>query len=153
VKAELALKLGTPGDPRALLESGIKKSLDKVLGFPATVAVVPNPTYVPDQARKDAYVAKVLAEYDAAANDDAKLNVIMKEYYIALYGNGIDANNNYRRTGKPDNMQLARTSAPGSYTRSMLYPSNLVNLNQNAEQKSGVDVRVFWDNNPAGFIK
>jgi len=77
----------------------------------------------------------------------------MKEYYIALFGNGIDANNNYRRTGKPDNMQLTRAASSCSYTRSMLYPSTLVNLNQNASQKSGVDVRVFWDNNPPGFIK
>jgi Starch-binding associating with outer membrane/Susd and RagB outer membrane lipoprotein len=153
LKSELALKLATPGDPRVLLESGIKKSLAKVISFPATVGVVPTASFVPDQARLDAYVAKVLAEYDAAPNDDARLNVIMKEYYIALFGNGIDANNNYRRTGMPNNMQLPRTSAPGSFTRSMLYPSNLVNLNQNAEQKSGVDVRVFWDNNPPGFIK
>ena len=61
-----------------------------------------------------------------------KLNIIMKEYYIALWGNGIDAINNYRRTGKPDNMQFTRTAAPGSFTRSMLYPANLVNLNLNA---------------------
>ena len=43
------------------------------------------------QARIDGYVAKVLAQYDAATTNDAKLNVIMKEYYIALWGNGVDA--------------------------------------------------------------
>jgi hypothetical protein len=50
-------------------------------------------------------------------------------------------------------MQFTRTANPGSFTRSMLYPSTLVNLNLNASQKSGVDVQVFWDNNPPGFIK
>ena len=32
--------------------------------------------------------------------DGDRLNVIMKEYFIALWGNGIESYNNYRRTGK-----------------------------------------------------
>jgi Starch-binding associating with outer membrane/Susd and RagB outer membrane lipoprotein len=156
VKAECALKLGTAGNPRTLLESGIRKSIDKVTNFNVAIGASLGTTdtaYVATTFRINNYVNKVLALYDAATSDDQRLNIIMKEFYIALWGNGVDANNNYRRTGKPDNMQLTRAASPGSYTRSMLYPSTLVNLNQNASQKSGVDVRVFWDNNPAGFIK
>jgi len=77
----------------------------------------------------------------------------MKEYYIALWGNGLDAYNNYRRTGKPENMQFTQEADPGAFNRSMIYPSVHVNLNQNAAQKSSQAVQVFWDNNPAGFIK
>lgn len=155
VKAESALKLGTAGNPRTLLESGIRKSIAKVTGFASSIGftLTTDTAFVTTPFRINNYVNKVLAQYDAATTDDQRLNIIMKEYYIALWGNGVDANNNYRRTGKPDNMQLTRAAASGSYTRSMLYPSNLVNLNQNASQKSGVDVRVFWDNNPPGFIK
>jgi len=156
VKAESALKLGTAGSPRALLESGIRKSIAKVTGFAAAIGSVMPTTdtaFVATPFRINNYVNKVLASYDAAASDDQRLNIIMKEYYIALWGNGIDAINNYRRTGKPDNMQFTRAAAPGSFTRSMLYPATLVNLNLNASQKSGVDVQVFWDNNPPGFIK
>jgi hypothetical protein len=154
LKAEGALKLGTAGTTRTLLESAVRKSLDKVIGYPTSVSVIiSNPAFIPDQAKKDAYVTKVLALYDAATTDDQRLNVIMKEYYIALWGNGLDIYNNYRRTGKPDNMQPTINAAPGEFIRSNLYPSDYVNLNQNAIQKSNVGVRVFWDNNPAGFIK
>ena len=95
----------------------------------------------------------VLAKYDATTTNDEKLEIIMKEYYIALWGNGIDAFNNYRRTGKPGNMQLPIVSAPGAFTSSMFYPSVHVNRNNTAAQKTGVDKHVFWDTNPAGFNK
>jgi hypothetical protein len=156
VKAECALKLGTAGTPRTLLESGIRKSIAKVTGFATAIgSALPttDTNFVATPFRINNYVNKVLASYDAATSDDQKLNIIVKEFYIALWGNGVDAFNNYRRTGKPDNMQLTRTANPGSFTRSMLYPATLVNLNLNASQKSGVDVQVFWDNNPPGFIK
>lgn len=153
LKAEGALKLGTAGNARALLESGVRKSVDKVVAFPSTISVAVPATLLPDAAKKDAYVVKVLALYDAATTDDQRLEVIMKEYYIALWGNGLDAYNNYRRTGRPANMQPTLNANPGEFVRSHLYPSDFVNLNQNAVQKSGVGVRVFWDNNPPGFIK
>lgn len=152
IKAEAALILGTAGNPRTLLENGVRKSLTKVIGFPATINVTPAASFVPDQARQDAYVAKVLALYDAAATNDARMEVIMKEYYIALWGNGLDAWNSYRRTGKPGNMQPTIDPNPGSFTRSMLYPSVYVNRNINAQQHT-VDSRVFWDTNPPGFVK
>ncbi|MBC8032797.1 MAG: SusD/RagB family nutrient-binding outer membrane lipoprotein [Chitinophagaceae bacterium] len=152
LKAEAALLLSTAGSPRTLLESGVRKSFTKVIGFPATINVTPPAIYVPDAAKQDAYVAKVLALYDAATTNDARMEVIMKEYYIALWGNGVDIWNNYRRTGKPGNMQPTIDPNPGSFTRSMLYPSVFVNRNVNAQPKT-VDAQVFWDTNPAGFIK
>ena len=106
-----------------------------------------------NQPRLDGYVSKVLALYDAATTTNEKLDVIMKEYYIALWGNGLDAYNNYRRTGKPTNMQPTRLVGSGEYIRSHLYPSVYINRNQNAVQKSSVGLRVFWDTNPPGFIK
>lgn len=154
LRAEAALVLSSPGNARTLLESGVRKSLAKVIGFPATIGVTPNATYVPSAARQDDYVnTYVLARWDAAATTNDKLDVLMKEYYIALWGNGIDAYNNYRRTGKPGNMQLPIVAAPGAFASSMFYPSVHVNRNNTATQKSGVDVKVFWDNNPPGFNK
>lgn len=153
LKAEAALTLSTAGDPRALLEGAIRKSMAKVIGYPATIGFAVPAAAVPTQQRIDDYIVKVLALYDAATTNSAKLNIIVKEWYLALWGNGLDAYNNYRRTGKPENMQLTRLSAPGEFTRSMFYPANYVNLNLNASQKSSVGAKVFWDNNPAGFIK
>jgi hypothetical protein len=154
-KAECALTIGTNGNARTLLENGIRRSMAKVAGFPAVIgagASVPT-AFAMTQARIDGYVNKVLAAYDAATTNDAKLNVIAKEYYLALWGNGMEVYNLYRRTGKPDNLQYMLNPNPGNFTRSMFYPSNYVNLNKQAVQKSDVDVQVFWDNNPPGFIK
>ncbi len=156
VLAEAALELGTTGDARALLEEGIRASISKVVAFPATVGVTVPTTRVPTPEKITAYVANVLASYDAAASNDEKLNIIMKEYYIAAFGNGIEPYNNYRRTGKPDNLQLCVTTpSPGLFIRSYLYPSVYVNRNINApaQKAPGAAVKVFWDNNPDDFIK
>jgi hypothetical protein len=153
MKAEAALVLGTAGNPRTLLESGIKGSFAKVLGFPATVGVTVPAEYLPSQARRDAYISKVLAAYDAAASMDAKLDVLIKEYHLALFGNGVDAYNTYRRTCKPSNIQPMTSPNPGAFIRSHLYPSVHVNLNQTVTQKAGTDVKVFWDNKTTGCTR
>lgn len=135
------------------MENGIRASFAKVLGFPATISVTVPASFVPTQTQLDNYVTKVQNMYTAAATNNERLNVIMKEYYIALWGNGLDAYNNYRRTGLPNNFQYTLLPDPGAFIRSHLYPSVHVNLNQNATQKASVAVQVFWDNNPAGFIR
>jgi hypothetical protein len=153
LQAEAALTIGTTGTPRTLLESGVRKSMAKVIGYPATIGFSVPASFVPSAARIDAYVAKVLAAYDAATTNAARLDVIMKEWYIAAWGNGMEAFNNFRRTGKPANVQFTRLADPGTFTRSMLYPATYVNLNKTAQQKASVATQVFWDNNPPGFIK
>ena len=151
LQSEIALKMGigTAGTPRALLEAGIRGSIAKVIGFPATISVTV--TTPPTPAAIDAYVNNVLASYDAAANDAARLEIIMREYYIALWGNGVEAYNNYRRTGMPSNMQPVKSTAtPGFFPYSNFYPAVYVNRNQNAPtQKNIGDAtnKVFWDNN------
>ncbi len=147
IRAEAALTLNTLDDARAMLESAILKSMIKVSSF---ASLEGGDGVSIDQADVDAYILTVLTEYDAASND-GKLNIIMREYYLAAWGNGIEAYNGYRRTGKPENMQPTRLPASGNYYRTFLYPSNYVTLNANASQKENT-VQVFWDNNPAGFI-
>ncbi len=148
VKAEAALILGTTGTPRALLESGVRKSIATVVAFPATVGITVPAARVPTTAAIQAYVDKVLELYDAAATNSDKLNVIMKEYYIALWGNGIESYNNYRRTGMPRNMQPNLNPTPGPFLRSMPYPGSFANRNNNVTQKTTTNVKVFWDTNP-----
>ena len=135
---------------RTRMESGIRKSINKVINFPAAIgySVAIPPNLVPTAARITNYVDKVLAAYDAATTTDARLNIIMKEYYMALWGNGVDAYNMYRRTNKPGNFQYTYETNPGLFINSHLYPSVFVNRNLNAAQKSGVGVQVFWDKNP-----
>ena len=141
---------------RTRMESGIRKSISKVINFPCIITHSPaiNPALVPDATRINAYVNKVLSAYDAAATTDAKLNILIKEYYIALWGNGSDAYNMYRRTNKPANMQLVVGEPdPGIFINSHLYPSVFVNRNINATQKANVGVQVFWDKNPPNSRK
>ena len=75
----------------------------------------------------------------------------MKEYYLALYGNGLEAYNNYRRTGYPDLQGVVISGT--TFPRSFYLPSSELNSNDNPDlvQKSLTD-QVFWDTNPANFI-
>jgi len=135
---------------KTLLTSGIQKSMDKTLAFGeldggADLSLAPTDDDVAD------YIAEVDALYDAAVGDE-KLNLIAKEFFVALYGNGIDAYNFYRRTGYPNDLQPDREPNPGAFVRSFLYPAVYANNNSNVTQKATVTEKVFWDNNPdAGF--
>lgn len=164
MRAEAALTLSTGEDARALLKSGMEKSINKVLIFkslvPATlsrtvvvkgVSYTIDQLYVPTSDDVKKYVDYVLAKYDAAASADAKLDIVVKEYLIALFGNGLEAYNLYRRTGKPDNMAPALEPNPGPYIRSFFLPADHVNLNGNTSQKT-LTQQVFWDTNPADFV-
>lgn len=151
LRAEYELMLNNnTANARIRLENGVRYSIKKVIEFPAAIsypAAIPD-TRVPDAARINGYVNKVLTAFDNATTTSAKLNIIMKEYYMALWGNGVDAYNLYRRTNKPENIQYVLEENPGPFINSHLYPSVFVNRNLNAAQKSSVAVQVFWDNNP-----
>ena len=140
---------------RVSLEAAIKNSMAKVTGFPATLGVTPSATYAANATTIAAYVSFVLAAYDAA-NDNGKLEVIMKEYYLSTWGNGWEAYNAYRLTGFPKNMQQTVYSAtPGFFIRSFYYPSVYVNRNLNAPTQKALGAKVdkvFWDNNADNFI-
>jgi len=153
LEAEAALILETSGDAESLMESGIRASFSKILGYPATIGVSVNESYVPTETEKNDYVDYVKDIYESAGSSDAMLDIIIKEYYLALWGNGIEPFNNYRRTGKPANMQPVLQTNPGPFIRSYIYPNVYVSLNLNAEQKANNLVKVFWDTNPDDFIK
>jgi len=164
LRAEAALTLGTNDNARALLESGMRKSIAKVQSFSSLVSAdfarqitslvdgsvnTVEAIYVPTAEEVDVYVAFVLDAYDAA-DADGKLDITMKEYYIALWGNGLEAYNMWRRTGKPNNMMPSLESNPGIFIRTFFLPADHVNFNANASQKT-LTTPVFWDTNPDGF--
>lgn len=157
--AEAAITLGTTGDAKALLKSAVEKSMADVRAMAlGTTEAGKIATFEADQKivwadEVTKYVNRVMADYDNAATPDAKLNVVATEYWYALYGNGIESYNLYRRTGKPANQQPALDPNPGQFARSYYYPTSFIARNANAKQKANVAVQVFWDNNPAGFIK
>lgn len=160
--AEGVLTAGVTGDARAYLEAGMRASINKVIGFGERLdylddTVIPDDSdtedvdetqtvrdlYVPTTEDVDSYVNTVLAAYDNAAGD-ARLEIVINEYMKALWGNGVEAYNTYRRTGLPSNMQPTYLENPGGFINSFLYPNELVNQNSNASQKADQTVRVFW---------
>ncbi|HEY4155607.1 MAG TPA: SusD/RagB family nutrient-binding outer membrane lipoprotein [Puia sp.] len=155
IEAEAALILGTPGDPRDLLEKGVNASFDKVSHFASAIGYnlpTSDTAFLITPTKQQKYVDKVLSLYQAAGSSEDKLNVIMKEYYLAAWGNGVEPYNNYRRTGKPDNMQVAVNPAPGDFIRTFYYPAVYVDFNKNTTQKTLTTVKTFWDTNPDNFV-
>ncbi|MFK7749339.1 MAG: SusD/RagB family nutrient-binding outer membrane lipoprotein [Kordia sp.] len=149
MRAEAALFLGTSDDAAAMLEQGIRSSMNTVTSF------LPNPgdfTNVTTSGDIDDYVIAVTDAYMAATSDAERMNIIGKEYWLAMYGNGVEGYNLYRRTGAPGNLQPTLLGT-GTFPRSFLYPNVTVDRNINISQKPGLAVQVFWDNNPAGFIQ
>lgn len=140
---------------RASLKTAIENNMAKVTGFPATVGVTPSATYAATSATIANYVDLVLASFDAATSDEAKLAIIMKEYYLSTWGNGWEAYNAYRLTGYPKNMQPTLAINPGFFVRSLYYPSVFINRNLNAPAQKTLGAKaekVFWDNNADNFI-
>ena len=151
--AEAAITLGTTGNAKTLLLSGIKKHMDYVRAFAvagaegATIsAFEPAATFT---SRVTNYSNYVGAQYDAAATNDAKMNVVGREYWLSLYGNGKESYDLYRRTGKPLRMQPGLEAVTGPFVRSYLYPNNYMVTNTKAVQKASLASQVFWDKNPA----
>jgi hypothetical protein len=156
--AEAVVRLGAAGDARALLASGVRKSLNKVETFESLVLPTMNKIatgtqtvkerYGMSTTRKDNYVNEVLALYDDAGSDNERLDVIIKELFIAAWGNGLEAYNAYRRTGKPGNIEPSLEPNPGAFPLSFFYPAVAADRNPNIRnrQKADLDVPVFWQN-------
>ena len=151
--AEAAITLGTTGNAKTLLLSGIKKHMDYVRAFAvagaegATISAFETATSFTGKVTN--YQNYVGAQYDAAATNDAKMSVVGREYWLSLFGNGMESFNLYRRTGKPARMQPGLEANTGPFVRSFLYPNNYMVTNTTAVQKANLATQVFWDKNPA----
>ncbi len=170
--AETALELGTSGDARAYLETGVRQSIGKVTAFgerlgagvmdrviveddletPENEEITVRDLYIPTEEDINNHIDEILTAYDAG-NDTDKLRIIAEQVFIASWCNGMEAYNTYRRTGQPDNLTPAtRVADPGTFLRSMWYPQIASDNNTNITQKSNPDTPVFWDTNPEGFV-
>lgn len=148
--AEAALTLGTTGDPLTYLEAGMRESITKTMAFGASVAK--GNSRIPTTTAINNYVNAVKNAY-TAGDDSTKLEIIVQQYFIALWTNGIEAYNTYRRTGKPGKLQpTVKLQDPGVFLRSNWYPQAAESNNSNINQKTGVTTPVFWDTNPEGFV-
>lgn len=147
LKAEAILKIsGVVGNAKAELEEGMKQSINKTVYLLPQYAPGSVGTNIPSVAEFELsranYIAFVLNRYDTATPAE-QLQIIIKEYYVASWGNGIEPYNNYRRTGYPDNFQPTVEDGPGEYFATALYPGASVTTNPNAPTNVRTK-QVFW---------
>ncbi len=155
--AEVYLELrDDPNTARQVLKDAVRLHINFVRSWSLTTAEAAKiRAFQPDadfNALRTQYENLVEADFNAATTAKDRMRVVAREYWISLYGNGNEAYNLYRRTGQPDNMQPGQIPNFGKFPRTFFYPADHVNLNANAQQKANHDVKVFWDNNPDGFI-
>jgi Starch-binding associating with outer membrane len=132
ILAEAALVLGTPGDANAYYQSGIRASMQKVGMTTAEIN-----TYFTDNP----------AVVTLTGTNDQKLEQIITQKYIAWIGNGIEAYNDFRRTGYPklalalntlgDNPNVIPTRLP--YT-----PAELARNPNAPNPRPKTDVKLWW---------
>lgn len=137
IQAEAALMLGTAGDPRVLLAAALASSFAEVAALAGVPMIAADVT---------TYTDNVLARYDAATTNEERLRVIMDEKYIAMYGNGIESYNDYRRTGYPAGL-LAPVVAGGPYPNRFPIPPVEYNTNSSIAPTTDLTAKVFWDLN------
>ena len=141
---------------KAALDQGIANSLDKVESFESLVATKMSTTvtlrdgssgtikglYGMSASDKTNYLAEIDAMWNAAGAN--QLDIVIKEFYIAAWGNGLEAYNMYRRTGYPAGIMPALEVDPGAFPLSFFYPAISVDRNASINQKADLTTPVFW---------
>lgn len=130
------------------LEAGMAKSIAKVQSF-GSLDSGADLSVAPSDEDVTAYIDGIVTDFLDASGDD-QMNILSEQYWIALYGGGVEAFNYYRRTGFPTTLAPNWELNPGSFPRSFLYPQTEVITNSNVSQKTDLSTQVFWDTNPAG---
>ena len=160
--AEWHMANGNEADARAFLQSGIEQSFEKVTTFAAdqgnagavnfrgATGAAQLSTWNDGIASSiSAYVEEVCGSGNAAslwATSSDKMGLIINEYRLALFGNGVEAYNTFRRTDKPEGLQPLLKSSNNDFITSFFYPRTEVDNNNNISQKADHTQRVFWDN-------
>lgn len=130
ILAEAAATLNTTGDAKEYMEVGIRLSMDYV-------GSVSNKPIAEEEV--EAYITSVSANFNSN-----KVETIMNQKYIALFGMGYESYTDYRRTGFP---VLSEAEAPnGPYPIRIPISSNEIISNPNISSDV-IDVTkpVFWD--------
>ena len=157
MRAEAALDGLSSENAKDMLEAGIRESIASVMSYSAGWGPVGDfdengVGAVPESRVIDSYVNYVLNAYDAAADNEAKMNIIVKEHRLASFSNGIELYNAMRRTGHPTEMQgPMKTPDAGTFPRLFPYPSDFSNLNKNAPVRTDLGEKIFWDRAGAGL--
>lgn len=132
ILAEAALILGTPGDPNAYYQAGIRASMEKVGMTTPEINkyFTDNPTIV-----------------TLTGTTEQKRAQILTQKYIAWVGNAIEAYNDWRRTGIPVLTLPQNTTGdnPAVIPQRIPYTPNELARNPNAPNpRPKTDVKLWW---------
>ena len=127
MRAEAALDGLSNENAADMLETGLRTSIASVMDYSASWSPVGDVDgdgvgVVPAALAVDRYVTYVMNAYNAAADNEAKMNIIVKEHRLASFSNGIEIYNAMRRTGHPTEMRVLKTPDAGTFPRLFPYP-------------------------------
>jgi hypothetical protein len=145
--AEMALTTSVEGDPMELLREGITLSMQKVknYGSEEMPSIEGSPYEMSEEAIAN-YIADVQDQYMATTSDAEKLNIIMTEYQLALWGNGIEAYTNFRRTGYPNFAETSPVMGNPPYPQRFIIPVSELETNPSlADYSPDPFEPVFWN--------
>ena len=128
IRAEAAL-MGAPGNAQQFFTDGITASMQE-----AGVSAANITTYL-------------AANGTLTGTNAQKLQQIIEEKYIALFGVSIEPWTDWRRTGYPS-LSVPTNSLTGAIPHTLFYPQSEIDLNPNNPGQRAADLqgRVFWDN-------
>ena len=132
IKAEAAARGWISGDPAALYADGITASMQQ-FGI------------------DDAAIATYLAQPKVQYNPSTGLTQIALQKWIALFGEGLEGWNEYRRTGVP-NLQAGPGAVINTVPRRLPYPSSEQSFNpanleaaRSAQGGDALTSKLWWD--------
>ncbi|OQP64960.1 hypothetical protein A3860_19630 [Niastella vici] len=132
ILAESALILGTAGDANTYYQAGIKANMQKIGMTTAEI---------------NQYFTDNPAVVTLAGTTEDKRKQIITQKYMAWIGNGIEAFNDYRRTGYPV-LALASNAAgqnPNVIPTRLTLPNGEIQRNPNTPNPAPhTDVKVWW---------
>ncbi len=145
MRAEFALAGGDATAAGKFVAAGAVKSLAKVRAFGSRDGRA-DLNKAPAAILDTDYVDELNTQWDGAENELKRWDILGQEYFVALFGNGIDGFNFYRRARVPTTLQPNESSNVDKFFRTFLYPPRFYTRNSSVDQKSGVTaMKVFWD--------
>lgn len=129
ILAESAITLKTAGNANTLYQEGIRRSMEKT-GLTTTEI--------------DAYFAANPAIVTLRGDDAHKIDQIIRQKWTAWVGNGIEAYNDYRRTGYPSLQPALNVSVTPNIPQRLLYPPSEIAGNGANIPAAVITDRVWW---------
>jgi len=146
MQAEMAMVNNDANTAKQFMSAALTKQITKVQSFAALDGLA-DLSFEPSAQDVSDFISDMESAFDGASTMVGKWNIFAEQYFVTVFGNGIESYNFYRRTGYPTTLQPNLDPNPGTFVRSLLYPSNVVNTNSKISQKTDQGQPVFWDTN------